>query len=206
MIKENGADLIVYGKTFTAEREGDGLCEAFAVKNGEYIYVGNRDGAAEYIDEGRTKIIDMSGKGLIIPGCTEGHGHFIGIDAVVRMMPGYFKPYDELLDMIRKKMSAKEKTEYFLSWGLDYKIFMGATDADRNFSEEIEAVAPGIPVVLIDAGGHQALCNKTALKMARVDNGRKVRGGNVYLTSRGVPNGIISDEVIPYVIERSIDL
>lgn len=206
MIKENGADLIVYGKSFTAEKEGDGLCEAFAVKNGEYIYVGNRDGAAEYIDEGRTKIIDMSGKGLIIPGCTEGHGHFIGIDAVVRMMPGYFKPYDELLDMIRKKMSAEEKTEYFLSWGLDYKIFMGATDADRNFSEEIEAVAPGIPVVLIDAGGHQALCNKTALKMARVDNGRKVRGGNVYLTSRGVPNGIISDEVIPYVIERSIDL
>lgn len=206
MIKVNGADLIVYGKTFTAEKEGDGLCEAFAVKDGKYIYTGNRDGAAEYIDEERTKIIDITGKGLIIPGCTEGHGHFIGIDALSRMMPGYFMHYEELLDLIREKMAAKEKTEYFLSWGLDYQTFMGMTGGDKNFAEEIESAAPGIPVVLIDASGHQALCNQTALKMAGIDNGKKVRGGNVYLTSSGVPNGIISDEVVPYVIERTIDL
>lgn len=206
MIREKAADLVVFGKIFTAEKEGNGLCGAFAVKDGKYIYAGDRDGAADYIDEGRTKIIDNTGKGLIIPGCTEGHGHFIGIDAVARMMPGYYMHYDGLLDLIREKMTAEEKPEYFLSWGLDYQIFMEKTGTDRNYAEEIESAAPDIPVVLIDSGGHQALCNQTALKIAGLDNGKKVRGGDIRLTSGGVPNGVISDEVIPYVIERTIDL
>ncbi len=206
MIKEKTADYIVYGKIFTAEKECDGLCEAFAVKDGKYIYVGDRDGVADYIDEGKTKIIDNTGKGLIIPGCTEGHGHFIGIDALARMMPGYYMHYDGVIDLIREKMTAEEKPEFFLSWGLDYKIFMQESSKDKNFAEEIESVAPGIPVVMIDSGGHQALCNQTALKMAGIDSSKKVRGGNVYLTSKGIPSGVISDEVVPYVIERAIDL
>ena len=98
------ADLVVYGRIFTAEKENDGLCEAFAVKDGKYIYVGDRIGAAAYIEEGVTRVIDNTGKGLIIPGCTEGHGHFIGIDALVRMMPGYFVgDYENLLELLREK-------------------------------------------------------------------------------------------------------
>lgn len=206
MMKKEAADLVVYGKIFTAEKEGDGLCEAFAVKDGKYIYAGDKDGAADYIDEGKTKIIDITGKGLIIPGCTEGHGHFIGIDAIVRMMPGYFTHYDDLLDLLREKMSAEEKPEFFLSWGLDFQKLMSETGMDKNYAEEIESIAPGIPVVMIDVSGHQAVCSQTAIAKAGIADGRKVRGGNNYLTSNGVPNGVISDEVVLYVIERSIDL
>lgn len=201
------ANLVVYGKVYTAEKENDGLCEAFAVKDGKYIYVGDRAGAADYAEEGVTKIIDNTGKGLIIPGCTEGHGHFIGIDALVRMMPGYFvADYESLLDLLRKKMNGGKKPEFFMSWGFDYIKFSGVMDPARNYAEEIEAIAPGIPVVMIDTAGHQALCNLTALRKAEIAGGEKVRGGNVYQTSDGVPNGLVSDELVPYVIERAIDL
>ena len=201
------ADLVVYGKVYTAEKENDGLCEAFAVKDGKYIYVGDRAGAADYVEEGVTKIIDNTGKGLIIPGCTEGHGHFLGIDALVRMMPGYFvADYESLLDLLRKKMNGGKKPEFFMSWGFDYIKFSGVMDPARNYAEEIEAIAPGIPVVMIDTAGHQALCNLTALGKAEIAGGEKVRGGNVYQTSDGVPNGLVSDELVPYVIERAIDL
>ncbi|MDO4808604.1 MAG: hypothetical protein Q4A04_01360 [Eubacteriales bacterium] len=37
------ADLVVYGKIFTAEKDNDGLCEAFAVKDGKYVYAGDRN-------------------------------------------------------------------------------------------------------------------------------------------------------------------
>ena len=43
------ADLVVYGTIYTAEDENDGLAEAFAVKEGKYIYVGDKKGAKKFI-------------------------------------------------------------------------------------------------------------------------------------------------------------
>ncbi len=40
---KNSADLVVYGKVFTAENNK--IAEAFAVKDGKYIYVGDKLGA-----------------------------------------------------------------------------------------------------------------------------------------------------------------
>ena len=67
------ADLVVYGKIFTSENAQ--LVEAFAVKDGKYVYVGNRQGAAAFIEDGKTEVIDYTGKGLVMPGCGNGHAH-----------------------------------------------------------------------------------------------------------------------------------
>ena len=64
---KDGADLIVYGKIFTSEN--DQIVEAFAVKDGRYIYAGDRKGAEAFIEEGRTEILDHTGKGLVMPSC-----------------------------------------------------------------------------------------------------------------------------------------
>ena len=40
---KGGADLVVYGKIFTSE--GNQVVEAFAVKDGKYVYVGDKAGA-----------------------------------------------------------------------------------------------------------------------------------------------------------------
>ena len=61
------ADLVVYGKIYTAENNQ--LAEAFAVKDGKYIYVGDKAGAEAFVEEGKTEVIDYTGKGLITPGC-----------------------------------------------------------------------------------------------------------------------------------------
>ena len=54
----SSADLVVYGKIFTAERlrVGDGtsgmgnqVVEAFAVKDGKYVYVGDKAGAEAFV-------------------------------------------------------------------------------------------------------------------------------------------------------------
>ncbi|MBR6190347.1 MAG: hypothetical protein IKQ59_15585 [Prevotella sp.] len=46
------ADLVVYGKIFTSE--DNQIVEAFAVKDGKYIYVGDKAGAEAYIETGKT--------------------------------------------------------------------------------------------------------------------------------------------------------
>ena len=113
----NVADLVVVGPVYTAE--DNKVCEAFAVKDGKYIYVGDREGAEGCIEKGVTKVIDNGENSLVIPGCTEGHGHFIGIDGLVRNMPAYYVDFPKLYDILREKVE-KEKPEQFLSWGFDY--------------------------------------------------------------------------------------
>ena len=55
----NSADLVVYGKIFTSENQ---TVEAFAVKDGRYVYAGDRKGARAFIEEGKTEVIDHTGK------------------------------------------------------------------------------------------------------------------------------------------------
>lgn len=199
------ADTVVYGPIYTAEDENDGMAEAFAVKDGKFIYVGTKEGAAAYIKEGVTKVIN-SGDGLVIPGCTEAHGHFLGIDAIMRLLPGYNMKYPDLLDLLKEKMNApdQEKPKKFITWGWAKESVTFHDGKGKTFAEEIEEVAPGIPVVFVDEGGHAAVCSKTALKMADLWDEQNVRGGEAELTEKGEPTGYISDELVPYVIEKAI--
>ena len=57
----NSADLVVYGKIYTAE--GNQIVEAFAVKEA-------------FVEVGKTEVVDYSGKGLVMPGCGNGHAHY----------------------------------------------------------------------------------------------------------------------------------
>ena len=72
--KGTGADLVVYGKIFTSENNK--VVEAFAVKDGKYVYAGDRQGAEAFVEEGRTEILDYTGKGLVMPSCGNGHAHY----------------------------------------------------------------------------------------------------------------------------------
>lgn len=197
------ADLVVLGTLYTAE---DGkVCEALVVKDGKYIYVGDREGAESYIEKGVTTVIDNGKNSLVIPGCTEGHGHFVGIDGLVRNMPAYFIDFPELFDLLKKTIE-QAKPDQFLSWGFDYMKIKANPEPSRNYAQEIEDIAPGIPVVLVDTGGHQAICNITALKKSGLYETKKVRGGSVFLDDKGKANGIVTDEAVLYVIDHALDM
>ena len=73
--EKTSADLVVYGKIFTSENNQ--IVEAFAVKDGKYVYVGDKEGAKAFIEAGKTEVIDYSGKGLVMPGCGNGHAHYM---------------------------------------------------------------------------------------------------------------------------------
>ena len=204
MSNELFGDLVVYGRTYTSEKDNE-ECQAFVVKDKKFIYVGNKETASNYIKEGVTKVIDNS-NGLIIPSCTEAHAHFIGVDAMARMLPGFYADYEELLEILKKEKESIIKRGFFLSFGLNYVDLTNKSGFDKNYAQELEDIIPGIPVVLLDNGGHQSVCNITTLKKAGVyDEKKKIRGGDILYTKDGIPNGIVSDEVVLYVLERAID-
>lgn len=199
-----GRNLVVYGKIFTAENNA--IVDAFAVENGKFVYVGDIAGAKKYEKRGFT-VVDYSDKGLVIPGCTEGHGHFVGIDAIARMLPGFREPYKNLISsVIPQKM--KDNPGPFISFG--WKTPDVEKIGTNDYATEIENVSNGHPAIMMDSGGHSAVCNRTALKNAGLidEDGHKikdVRGGEV-ITIQGSDNiasGFLTDEAVMYVLEQS---
>ena len=199
---KEAADLVVYSDVFTAEEGNNGLAEAFAVKDGKYVYVGTKEGAKAYIKEGKTQVLDN--KGLIIPGCTEGHAHYLDGVGLNSQLPGSGETYEKVLELIEKKYKEEQITQ-FISFGWKTMSLHERKMTGHNFAEEIEAKAPGIPVVLIDDSGHSAVCNKTALERAGITKENPtVRGGAVYFDKDGELSGYIGDQAVFYVSEKVI--
>lgn len=201
--KRDVANLVVYGTIYTAEEENGGLAEAFAVKEGRYIYVGDKEGVKKYIKEGKTEVIDKNGEGLIIPGCTEGHGHYFDGVGLNSQLPGSGEKYGEVLKVLKERVK-NDDIKQFVSFGWSTYDLAEKRASGYNFAEEIESIAPGIPVVLIDDIGHGALCNVTALKKAGLFDNHEVRGGEVSLDKDGKLSGYVGDQAVHYVIDKVI--
>ena len=198
-------DLVVYGKIFTAD-QSESIAEAFVVKDGKFVYVGSKAGAAKYITSDMP-VVDYTGKGLVIPGCTEGHGHFIGVEGVATMLPGFKVTYEELVStVIPQKMKSNPGPFVSFGWATE-KV---SKDNLTDYAGTLDEISTEYPIILIDGGGHNALCNTLALKKAGLlkDNGEKlmdVRGGDILtLGETAKPTGYVTDEVIPYVVNKAV--
>ena len=113
---DKSADLVVYGNIYTAEDANDSMAEAFAVKDGKYVYVGDKEGVKEYIKEGKTEVIDKSAEGMVMPGATEGHSHYFGQSAIETCLPVSNCSYNEMIEALKAQV-ANNKTEKFFAFG-----------------------------------------------------------------------------------------
>ena len=199
----NIADLVVFSPMYTAENVNDYEAEAFAVKNGKYIYVGDKEGANKFIKEGVTKVINND-NGLVIPGCTEGHAHYFDGTGLNNQLAGCGESYDEVLNTLEKEYKNKGITQ-FVTVGWTTTSLIERRKAHHNFADEIESKAPGIPVVLIDNAGHAAVCSRTALNKAGITKENPyVRGGAIDLLTDGTPTGYIGDQAVFYMVDKTI--
>ena len=115
------ADLVVYGKIFTSE--DNKIVEAFAVKDGKFIYVGDKAGAEAFIDKNKTEVIDYSDKGLVMPGCGNAHAHYLSAYAVqsIGTMIDYEDDVNKFLTEIvpaavKKARESGAKVVYGMGW------------------------------------------------------------------------------------------
>lgn len=198
---EGYADIVVFGKIFTAE--SDGLVEAFAVKDGKYIAVGSKTDVQKYIGTD-TKIIEQT-EGMVMPGCTEGHGHYLMSNFydygnhVFRMTGDDDKA--SILSTITRM--AKDNTDYIFGFGFDYNKLK--EDGKYPTRLEIDGKVGMIPVFLQDSEGHKGLCNTYCLEQSgiltadgKVDPMFKYKN-YVKVDSEGRPTGMLLEQAATYV-------
>ena len=198
------ADLVVYGKIYTAENNQ--IVEAFAVKDGKYIYVGDKAGAEAFVEEGKTEVVDYSGKGMVMPGCGNGHAHYSmgyaiqSVGTVMERSDDVNKLFKEIVPAAVKKARENNATSVF---GQGWNMITFHRDID--YRQQLDAICSDIPIYFADEEGHKGLANTILLKKAGIINedgtaGKtELRGGEIMLDAQGIPNGYLSEQAGTYV-------
>ena len=198
------ADLVVYGKIYTAENNQ--LAEAFAVKDGKYIYVGDKAGAEAFVEEGKTEVIDYTGKGLITPGCGNGHAHYSLGFAIQTVGTTVSRDEDVKTFMsvsipaaVKKAKDAGAPVVFGSGWN------MITFPRNLNYRQQLDAICSDIPIYIADEEGHKGLANTILLKKAGLikEDGTagktEIRGGEIVLDAQGIPTGYLAEQAGTYV-------
>ena len=214
--KTNSADLVVYGKIFTSERRrvGDGtsgmdnlIVEAFAVKDGKYVYVGDKAGAEAYVEAGKTEVVDYTGKGLVMPSCGNGHAHYStgvalpSIGTIVSGEDSVDKFLNEIVPAAVKKARETGATSIF-GFGWNYLTFM----ENMPTRQQLDAICSDIPLYFADNEAHKGLANTILLVKAGImkadgtvlKKDRDILGGEIVMGSDGTPTGLLKEQAGTY--------
>ena len=193
------ADLVVYGKIFTSDNNQ--IVEAFAVKDGKYIYVGDKAGAEVFIEEGKTEVIDYTGKGLVMPGCGNGHAHYASgfaiqtVGTIVSPKDDANKFLTEILPAaVKKARDSGAKAIFGFGWN------MMTFQKNMPTRQQLDAVCSDIPIYFADDEAHKGLANSVLLVKAGImkEDGtplkREIRGSVIQIGSDGTPTGFLKEQ------------
>ncbi len=201
---KTSADLVVYGKIFTADNNQ--IVEAFAVKDGKYVYVGGKAGAEAFVEEGRTEVVDYTGKGLVMPSCGNGHAHYstgvaLPIIGTVALgtTPDTF--LNEVLPAAVKKAREAKATVIF-GFGWNYHAFVDHIPT----RQQLDAICSDIPIYFADDEGHKGIANTICLVKAGImkadgtvlKKDKDIRGGEIVMGADGTPTGFLKEQAGTY--------
>ena len=197
------ADLVVYGKIFTSENNQ--IVEAFAVKDGKFVYVGDKAGVEAFIDKGKTEVIDYTGKGLVMPGCGNGHAHysaghaFQAVGTVFDKSDSLEKLFAESIPAaVKKARDAGAKTIFGFGWDRNFP-------PDFPYRQQLDAICDDIPIYFADEEAHKGMANTLALVNAGIMSKdgttlkKEMRGGVIAIGADGTPTGYLSEQAGTFV-------
>ena len=199
------ADLVVYGKIFTSD--DNKVVEAFAVKDGKYVYVGDRTGAEAYVEAGKTEVVDYRGKGLVMPGCGNGHAHYSmahalkSVGASVGLDDNPSKFLTEIVPAaVKQARDAGAKTIFGFGWNLH--VF----ESNMPTRQQLDAICSDIPMYFSDNEGHKGLANTALLVKAGImkadgtvlKKDGDILGGEIVMGTDGTPTGYLKEQAGTY--------
>ena len=197
------ADLVVYGKIFTSE--DNKIVEAFAVKDGKFVYVGDKAGVEPFIEQGKTEIIDYTGKGIVLPGFGNGHAHYSighGIPKVGMTVDFDDTPEKFLSEIVPAAVKKARDTGATAIFGFGWQLLN--FEKDMPTRQQLDAVCNDIPIYFADDEGHKALVNTICLVNAGIMAAdgtvlkTEVRGGEIVMGTDGTPTGFLKEQAGTY--------
>jgi len=124
-----------------------------------------------------TLLFNLKGKS-VLPGFIDSHIHFlmtIETSKYVNVRPDNVKTLDDLLIKIREKVLQTHPGEWIIGFGWDQDKIIWPENRTYKWptKEDLDKVAKHNPVLLYRIGGHSAVANSLALKIAKIDKNKK---------------------------------
>ncbi len=215
---QESEDIIVYGDIYTAEIDSTKapdspnyykMAKAMVIKDGKFLYVGTEDGASEFVTD-NSRIIDRREKGIIIPGMTDGHAHYMLKYINEQMKENILQftesqDYEQVIaqvrDFVEKARKEGRQLDYVYGEGYD-PIKMEKDGKDQRHRKDLDAITTDIPIYLTGYDHHSTLVNTRCMINADIldENGNEKRtqvaGGFMYRDDNNELNGVFAERAI----------
>lgn len=182
---KEAVDLIVHHAVVHTVDSAFSIASAFAVKDGEFIKVGNDEEILGHYTA--PNIVDNKGK-PVYPGFIDAHGHFYnyGLGLQNANLTGT-KSFSEVVQVLAEHREKYPEAPWIIGRGWDQNDW-----AKKAFptKDTLDLLFPDTPVLLSRIDGHAALVNQKALDLAEVDEHTPVKGGLIQ------PTGLLIDNAI----------
>ncbi|MCQ2159388.1 MAG: amidohydrolase family protein, partial [Bacteroidales bacterium] len=214
-------NIVVYGKIYTARIDSSKakdmltdtaqyvIADAMVIKDGKFICVGTKDEANKHKTE-KSRIIDCTGKGIIIPGITDGHAHYLMKFINEQMSASNLQfrgdwNYQQVLDQVRDFVNQAKQDGRHLDYvyGEGYSLAnLMENGHDLRHRKDLDAISTEIPIFLTGFDHHSTVVNTRAMINADIldENGNvtrdRIAGGFMYRDEEGKLNGVFAERAI----------
>ncbi len=140
---------------------------------------------------------------LLMPGFNDAHVHLgaAGADALAVELRGVTSP-QEMQKRVAEAVARHKEGEWITGSGWDHTLW-----PDKRFPnrQQLDAVAPKNPVILMHISGHVAVANSLALKKAEIDKSiPNPLGGEIEHDGLGEPTGMLKEDAAMALVKVRI--
>ena len=182
-------ELIVHNaKVYTVD-DNFSMAQAFAVKDGKFVAVGNEEMIMRQYTADET--IDAQGD-AVYPGFMDGHCHFTGYGENLVSWANLkgCQSFEEVIERL-KVHDSLYPSEWLLGRGWDQNLWEVAEFPDNTRLSEI---FPEKNVLLTRVDGHAVLVSKEVLELAGINENTKMDGG-MAIVKDGQCTGVLLDNL-----------
>lgn len=154
--------IYINGAVFTVDKDNS-WAQAIAVEGNKITYVGDNAGAQALCSE-NTEVHDLEGK-MMLPGFIDGHCHPV---MAAHYLCGVYLQVEwsteECLAAIREFVDQHPDDPTYFGIGYAEWIF----DETGPKKEQLDAICPDKPIMILGSSAHEAWVNSKALKLAGI--------------------------------------
>ena len=181
-----------HGRIYTNDPEHP-WAEAMAVSQGKISCIGKTDHVLLDCGGGQEGVETINLKGqFVMPGFNDAHVHLGGAGAEALAVPLTGVPsVEEMQKRVADAVAQHKPGDWITGGGWDHTTWPEKRFPNR---QQLDAVAPKNPVILVHVSGHVAVANSLALKSAEIDkNTPNPQGGEIEHDALGEPTGMLKE-------------
>lgn len=184
------ADIVIKNAKIVTIDKNNSRAEAVAMIGEEIVAVGSNKKIDQYIEAGKTKVIDAGGR-LVIPGFNDAHAHWAAFNPDYVDLR-YITDPNIITERVREKVKHAKPGELIRGGRWEHEMFVTKQWPTK---ELIDKVAPNNPVALSRADGHSVLVNSYVIKKSGITKETQdPEGGEIQKDpATGEPTGIFKE-------------